>query len=300
MKRQILIIGKGNIGTFLGLALQQSADNNVCHFVRNKGLKPTNIILNFTDRRNTKRKIKKNSVYSYQQTDNRMDIANADYIFIPVRFTQWRAIIENIKDKLNRNQTLVICGNVLDDFEWFEKNIPCPYVFAFPNFGGAIIDEKLQGWLTTNFTIGITNGLFQPNLEMVLSLLSEVGFKPQKENDIKGWLMTHFAYNAGMLSEAALQDGFQKMTKSLNGLKKMYTAMRKCINMIKNLGIDVTKFSEGRSVYSPLWWNVIKTYFLFLIPGLAKSADATKNIKDWMSYLEALEAYCKSQKNTVS
>ncbi len=59
MKRQILIIGQGNIGTFLGLALKQSADNYVCHFVRNKGLKPTNIILNFTDRRNTKRKIKK-------------------------------------------------------------------------------------------------------------------------------------------------------------------------------------------------------------------------------------------------
>lgn len=296
MKRQILIIGKGNIGTFLGLALNQSADNNVCHFVRNKGLKPTNIILKFTDRRNTKSKIKKNSVYSYQQTDSETDIAKADFIFVPVRFKQWREIIESIKSNLHKNQTLIICGNVLDDFEWFEKNIPCPYVFAFPNFGGAIIDGKLQGWLTANFTIGITNELFKSNFDLVSSLLSEVGFKPQKENDIKGWLMTHFAYNAGMLSEAALQDGFQKMTKSLNGLKKMYTAMRECINMIKNLGINVTNFSEGRSVYAPLWWNVIKTYFLFLIPGLAKSADATKNIKDWMSYLEALETYCKSQK----
>jgi ketopantoate reductase len=90
MKRQILIIGQGNIGTFIGLALSQCADYDVCHFVRNKGLKPTNIILNFTDRRKTKSKIKKNSVYYYRQTDNEIDITNASFIFVSVRFSQWK------------------------------------------------------------------------------------------------------------------------------------------------------------------------------------------------------------------
>jgi 2-dehydropantoate 2-reductase len=299
MKRQILIVGQGNIGTFVGLALNQSADNNVYHFIRHKNLKPSSVILNFSDRRNTKTKIKKSSIYNYQQTNNATDIAKADFIFVPVRFAQWKEVIQAIRDKLNKNQTLVICGNVLDEFEWFEKNIPCPYVFAFPNFGGAIINGKLQGWLTANFTVGITNDLFQANFELVSSLLSEVGFEPTKENVIKGWLMTHFAYNAGMLSEAALQDGFQKMTKSFNGLKKMYVAMRNCVNIIKDLGIDVTKFPEGREAYAPLWWNIIKTYFVFLIPGLAKSADATKNIKEWMSYLEALKSLHKNQEVPV-
>lgn len=190
--------------------------------------------------------------------------------------------------KLKNNQTLIICGNVLDDFEWFDKNISCPYVFSFPNFGGAIVNGRLQGWLTANFTVGITNELFQPNLNMVSKLLSESGFKPRMESDIKGWLMTHFAYISGMLSEAALQNGFKRMTKSLTGLKKMYITMRECVNVIKEYGVDVMKFSEGRSVYAPLWWNVTKTFFLFLTPGLAKSADATKDTTEWKSYIHYL------------
>jgi hypothetical protein len=96
--------------------------------------------------------------------------------------------------------------------------------------------------------------------------------------------MTHFAYNAGMLLEAAKQDGFQKMTKTFNGLKKMYATMRECMNVVSELNIDVNKFKEGRAVYRAMWWNVIKTYLMFSLPGLAKSADASKNIEDWTSY----------------
>lgn len=186
---------------------------------------------------------------------------------------------------------MVLCGNILDHFEWFEKNICCPFVFAFPNFGGAVIDENLQGWLTPNFTIGITNPSFQSNYEKVADILSEVGFMPKKETDIKGWLMTHFAYNAGMLYEAALQDGFQKMTKSFSGLKKMFICIQNCMRVIQKYGVDLMKFSEGRSAFAPLWWNVLKTYFLFLIPGLAKSADATKDNVEWKSYINRLHNF---------
>jgi 2-dehydropantoate 2-reductase len=299
MKIQILIIGQGNIGTFIGSALSQWADYVVCHFVRNKENQSSNLTLNISDRRRTKNKIKKNSIYTYQQTDSLTEIAKADLIFVPVRFTQWREVIETINDYLHKNQTLIICGNVLDDFDWFQKNIPCPYVFAFPNFGGAIIKNKLQGWLTPHFTIGVTSQAFQTNHETVANLLSKLGFIPQKENDIKGWLMTHFAYNAGMLSEAASQDGFQKMTKSLKGLQKMYVAMQKCMCVIKDYGIDVMQFSDGRSVYAPMWWSILKTYFLFLIPGLSKSADATKDNVEWKSYINRLHNFAvKNQLNS--
>lgn len=296
MKRQILIIGRGNIGTFIGAAFNQNADNNVLHFVRNTSSNPNSVQLNFSDRRNTKNKIKKTSTYYYQQTDRVADIRNSNYIFIPVKYTHWRKVIEDLKTHITPNQIVVLCGNVLDDFEWFEQNIPCPYVFAFPNFGGTIIDGALQGWLTANFTVGITKPNHSSQLQDVSNLLKSVGFNPKIEQDIKGWLMTHFAYNAGMLSEAANQGGFQKMSKSFSGLYKMYKKMRECMDVIKDIGIDTNCFSEGRSVFAPIWWNVLKTYLLFLLPGVAKSADATKDLDEWASYIKKLHLFASKQK----
>lgn len=297
MKRTILIIGQGNIGSFLGASLKQEETNNVVHFVRNKSEKPKTTTLLFRDRRNTSRKINKNEVYEYTQTEDCKDVKNADLIIIPVRHTQWKQVLDQLKPHVHPNQTFVLCGNVLDDFEWFEKNIPCPYVFAFPNFGGAIIDNKLTGWLTSKCTTGVSNPNFQPQLQQLMNILQHVGFNPKMESDIKGWLMTHFAYNAGMLAAAARHDGFQNLTSSFSYLKKMFEYMQLCVDVIKKSGIPVHTFPDGKAVYRPVWWNALKTYLLFLIPGLAKSADAAKDLDEWTSYMKSLQQF--AQKNQI-
>ncbi|MDH4091553.1 MAG: hypothetical protein OEV74_02605 [Cyclobacteriaceae bacterium] len=281
MKR-ILIIGKGNIGTFLGASL--NINEHITHFTRKNVVYPKEVILKFTDRRDKKYRINKGIKYQYRTINDAQEIANYEYIIIPVAHYHLKSVINTIKPNLNRNQVLVIMGNVWDDFAWIESSIINPYVFVFPNFGGSIVNGSLQGWLTPNFTTGVTNPDFIGQLIEFESILRAIGFKPQNEKDIIGWLMTHFAYNAGMLLEAAKQDGFQKMTKTFNGLKKMYATMRECMNVVSELNIDVNKFKEGRAVYRAMWWNVIKTYLMFSLPGLAKSADASKNIEDWTSY----------------
>lgn len=295
MKRRIFIIGQGNIGTFLGVALKQCHDNEVCHFVRNRSGKRQSIILDFRDRRKRSLKIPRNSHYDYTQVDTPGELRHSKFIFIPVRHGQWEGVVEDIRPFLQENQTIVLCGNVLDEFEWFENNIPCPYLFAFPNFGGAVTDDKLQGWLTEKFTLGTPTPRFEKELQELRNLLTEVGFNPRVEMNIKGWLMTHFACNAGMLAEAERQGGFQKMAKSFSGLSRMYLLMRDCVDTVYKLGVDVEKYSEGRSVYRPIWWNVLKSYLIFLIPGLAKNADATRDTKEWLSYLSSLQQL--AQKN---
>lgn len=119
---------------------------------------------------------------------------------------------------------------------------------------------------------------------MFNELLTEAGFKPKVEKQIQGWLMTHFAYNAGMLLEGANQNGFTRMTKNVSSLQNMFATMKECMAVGEKMGIDVKSFREGRMVYQATWWNAIKTYFMFLVPGLAKSADANKNLSDWKSY----------------
>ena len=56
------------------------------------------------------------------------------------------------------------------------------------------------------------------------------------------------------------------------------------MDVVNKMGIDVENFTEGKTAYQAKGRNTLKTFFMFLLPGLAKSADATKNIEDWMSY----------------
>ena len=282
-KNNILIIGQGTIGTFLGATLSGN-ENSIVHLVREDSKIRDKITLNFNDRRNKPFRLPKGKQYDYAVTNNLNDIQSFSEIIVAVSHNQISNVLSMFSPSLQPNQTIVVMGNVWNDFDWIEQNIKTPYIFVFPNFGGAIVSNKLEGWLTPNFTSGVTNSKYQNNLIEFSTLLSKNGFKPKEEKDIKGWLMTHFAYNTGMLLESANQNGFQKMTKSWTSLKTMYSLIRECMCVVNKLNVETQTFKEGRIAFQPIWWNALKTYFMFLIPGLAKSADASKDIEEWRSY----------------
>jgi ketopantoate reductase len=283
---KVLIIGNGNIGTFMGLTLNKEI-GHIDHYVREKEPR-SSIVLNFNDRRNAKHKIKKGNQYEYNYVHGLKNVNEYRFILIPVSHLDFKEIIQELTPVINSNQTLVLMGNVWNNFKWFKENITSPYIYAFPNFGGAIVDDKIQGWLTKNMILGISNKDYINELEEFEMLLRKVGFAPNKPKDIHGYLITHFAYNAGMLMEAADQNGFQVMTKSWTSLKRMYLSIRECMMVANHLSINTMDYSEGRTSAMPIWWNALKTYLIFLVPGLAKSADANKNINEWLSYGEKI------------
>lgn len=288
MKKQILILGQGTIGTFIGAALS-AAGNTVVHYVRNSDHAREKIELDFFDRRKNPYKIKRGTWYTYQFLNSLAEAGNCDYIFVPVGHQSWRLAIESLLPYLHTQQILVLSGNVWGDFDWFKAHIPVPYVFAFPNFGGAIVDGRLQGWLTPHFTAGICMSRYFNQLQTTHELLSEAGFYPKLEQDIRGWLMTHFAYCAGMLEEAALQNGFSNVSKKWSSICTMYRRIRYYLSIAEQQGVNTQAFSEGKQARQPIWWNAFKTGLIFLLPGMAKSADAALNIEEWLSYGQKLE-----------
>jgi ketopantoate reductase len=288
MKRRILIVGNGNIGTFLGVALKNET-TQVSHWVRNREKAKQTIEVAFNDRRKRAYKIKKGAIYSYNFADTLAVIPDFDLIFVPVGHNHWREVLTALQPYLTTNQTLILSGNIWDDFDWFAENITIPFVIAFPNFGGAIINQRLEGWLTPYLTLGVTIAAYQKPLQSVNALLCESGFKPSFEKDIKGWLMTHFAYNAGMLAEAAKQNGFRQMTSKWSSLTAMYRLIRACVEVVDACGIKTNAFDEGKKARYSLWWNVLITYLIFRLPGLAKSADATFNKAEWISYIAKIK-----------
>ncbi len=283
----ILLIGQGNIGTFVGAALQ-SPENKVSHYVRNIQKLRETVGLQFSDLRRPPHKIKKKTTYHYSVITDLHHIQQFDYIIIPVAHYQFRSVLLSIQPLLKTEQVLVLSGNLWDDFEWLAQHLTNPYLFAFPNFGGTIVNNALQGWLTTNFTLGITNAEYNVQLNDFQQILINAGFRPRLEKDIQGWLKTHFAFNAALLAEAARQNGFQNMTKQWHSITRMYRLMQECMAIAEKEGVNVRHFPEGRTAFQPLWWNALKMYLMFHLPGLAKSVDASRNIMDWISYAKEL------------
>lgn len=277
----------------MGVALQASG-NEVHHLLRDVYDSPPNVVCKFQDRRKAV-KIKKGSVYPYQLLGDKDQIPNYGYIIMAVNHDQWRDAILDLRPFVNPDQTLILMGNIWDDFDWIEENAPCPYLFVFPNFGGTIIKAELHGWLTSRMTGGWINCISENSYHDFKALLRQAGFILQYQEDMKGYLRTHFAWVTGSLIEVAKQKGYQKMTKNLLSLINMYRLIRACMLIVANRNVNVRKFKEGRKACQPVWWNAIKTYLIFCIPGLAKKADANMNLEAWRSYGIKLLTTTKSQ-----
>lgn len=286
---RILIISHGAIATFIGAALQQNSENEITHYVRPGGKNRLQMELQFNDRRSRAFKIAKGSIYQYRTINHLEGLSTFDYIIAPVAFYQLKPLVVSLLPYLQSRQVLVIAGNVWDDFEWLQSVLPCPFIFVFPNFGGAVVQDKLTGWLTTSFTLGTTQPAYLPKVQVFQSLLESAGFKPRQMSDIRGWLLTHFACNAGMLTAAARQNGFTVLAKKWHELQKMYLLIRECVQVVGHTGVDTGSFPEGRKAFQSLWIQTLTTYLLFLLPGVAASADAGKNLPDWLRYGQAIQ-----------
>lgn len=108
--------------------------------------------------------------------------------------------------------------------------------------------------------------------------------------DMHGWLLTHFAWNAGILTQALADNGFQHMTRRWSSLTAAYKRVRKAMRVAQACGVPVHRFPEGRKAFQPLWWNALQTFLLFRLPGMAQSADANRDDKEWTAFGEKIAA----------
>lgn len=288
----ILIIGQGNIGTFVGAALQQ-AGHTVKHYIRAFATPRDSVELRFMDRRR-KHKLKKGTTYNYVYVKDQKELRTFDFVFISVGPDAVRPVLEELQPLTKAAPVYIIASNVWGDFDWMREHMMNPFVFAFPNFGGAIVDGTLKGWLTGNFTTGILFKEYNPQLRAWTELVEAAGFRARPQADIEGWLRTHYAYMGGMMLEAARSGGFRKMTKRLGRLARMFRTQREFMQVVRGLGTDISQFKEGRRPFRPVWMMVILTFLLFLLPGLARSVDILRDDEVWTGYARTLYPEAKA------
>lgn len=278
---KILIVGTGVIGTFIGAALQASG-HDIWHLQRaGKKGSPSPVKLAFRDRRKTKQKAKE-KYYRYELVDD-SQIGDFPWILAPVGHTHVRAVAERLAPRLRPGQVVQWMGNVWRDYAWLTETLNPYLVFTFPHFGGSFVDGALRGWLLPNLSLSEGKGGGSDRCTRIRKIWEEAGFVPKLKEDMRGWLWTHFAWNAGIMGAAGEASGFKHLRWQWGGLKKAYVVARMGMAEAEEMGAEVRKFAEGRRAYQPLWWNALKTRALFLVPGIAGMVDRLDQRK-WSEY----------------
>lgn len=285
----IAIVGTGVIGTFWGYALQQRG-HHVCHLVRadpSAASLPKSVKLGFTDRRPVKQKAK---AYAYALETDWTTLTAVEAIIVPVKHTQWQSAVSALLPYLSDKTTVVLSGNIWEeDYQWLNEYLSGRCLFAFPHFGGAIVNGTLKGWLTAHMSLG-HGKVLGPAIEPIRNLFTGAGFSPVVQPDMRGWLLTHFAWNAGILTQALQDGGFRHMTRSWPSLTTAYRRVREAMRVAQACGVPVRRFPEGRKAFQPLWWNALQTFLLFLLPGMAQGADANRDEEEWAAFGEKVAA----------
>lgn len=281
----VLIIGQGNIGTMVGAKLK-AAGYSVDHYVRNKHKSRSAIRLKITDFTSGVKLAKKEN-YIYKNVYDIRLIKNYNYVFVSVPQFQLREVIIDISPFLKKSQKVVIMGNVWNDFNFIESNLNCIYFFAFPNFAGVVKNDILVGVLTRKFTTGFTNYTYSKEQIKFDQLLTSIGFKPQqKQMNIAGWLLVHYAFMGSIMTVAAKEDSFVKMTSKFKSIKDIFLLMKEYMAVVEYYNIDLKKFNESKTIYNSLWYNTLKFYLIFRVPGLARKVNLLKDINVWTSFIK--------------
>lgn len=284
---KILIVGTGAIGTFMGAALE-GVGHEVWHLQRpgKKGA-PSPVKIAFRDRRKRKFKIRA-SYYRYHILEEEERVSEFPWILAPVSHNDVRDVAERLAPLMNPQQFIQWMCNIWGDFEWLSQNLKGQFTYAFPHFVGSFEGKALKGWLLPNLSLGEEGGGDSPRLREVSKLWAEAGFKAPIRQDMKSWLLTHFAWHSGIMGGAWEAGGFKKLRWRWGKLKWAFEVSRRGMEMAKQKGARVMDCKEGRRAFQPLWWNAVKMRLVFFIPGVAGIVDRGKEERKWLGYAKTL------------
>ncbi|RIJ52733.1 ketopantoate reductase [Clavibacter lycopersici] len=138
--------------------------------------------------------------------------------------------------------TVLVLGNV-----WAEPLAaiaPLPtdqVVFGFPQAGGGFgPDGVLHGALFRSITLD-ASGHAGRRGQLVRAAFRQAGLGTREEEDMRGWLLLHFAMDAGMFSQALAAGGLARMVGDPRALRAAFLASRELIPVLGARGVDLRR-----------------------------------------------------------
>ncbi|WP_266366773.1 ketopantoate reductase family protein [Tellurirhabdus rosea] len=292
----ILVFGSGTIGILYGWAFTE-AGHHVTHYIRPGGSNTFQngpVTIAVQDRRSRafrpqNRTYEPPFVHTFYPSDH------YDLILVPVTHRHVRATLETLQNRAG-DATILFFGNQWETFGDIEHELAGRYLFGFPQNGGALQNNILEGTLTSQVVLAEPDGRFTNRLKDIQALFEQSGFAPRLEPDFKGWSRVHFAWNAATMSVALREGGMLNYAHHFGAIRHSFRVMRETMAVVRAMGTEPRRFSESRMAYSHSFVAALITRLLFLVvPSVMTIAEkhARTSVAELKSYYYDLYAMAR-------
>ncbi|MFF2050527.1 ketopantoate reductase family protein [Leifsonia sp. NPDC058194] len=139
--------------------------------------------------------------------------------------------------------TLLVFGNVWEEPLSAIAPIPAEQVvFGFPQGGGGFTDDGvLHGALLRPVIVGTAGSAPSPRELAVQGAFRSAGFSIREEKDMRGWLLLHFAADAGMHAQGRVHGGLAAMIGDRTAFRDALLTAQELLPVVEARGVDLRR-----------------------------------------------------------
>jgi len=236
---KILMFGRGVIATQYAWALEK-AGNMVDFYVRpGRAIQyGSSVNLEILDARKNKKGTLVKGKWPIAMREELEANHDYDLIIVSVNHNQLDEVIRFIAPRVGK-ATVMMFNNLWVDPKEVESLLPKDQlVWGFPGAGGGYTSfDTLKGGFMKSIFMGFVGDTTATlRYKNVRTLFEKANFSISEKKDFRSWLWFHFAFNAGLSTQALKVGGFDKVFDSTDNLKQVILLVREMLPLIREKG----------------------------------------------------------------
>src|ERR1035441_9898679 len=251
-KMNVLIIGRGVVGTIYGWALA-TAGIHVTHVVRKAGL-PTTETLDLLDLRtgypkHTRANYTPKTVRQISPSDG------FDLVIVATKHYQAVQAIQQYLADAPGATILLFTANWdgTEDIDRILARSSALWGYAKAT-GGVDAAGILVATVDPAVRLGMLEGSDPDKFQAVAELFQRAGFILDVKVDIIEWLWVHHAINAGGIGVCLWAGGIAEATRNLGTLRLGVWAVREALSVVAARGVNLENYPDSKSVLNAPPW----------------------------------------------
>jgi len=260
---KILIYGAGIVGCTYGWQLSKSG-HDVSVLVRKEKkqqIEENGIAIHCTDFRGKPKEVVQ-TIFRPKVIDVLSSENDFEYILVSTNNLHLKEILPVLSKSAGQAHILFFQNMWKHDFDIISDYLsPEQYLFGFPFMVGGGRDDKciysaISGLKYSHTPLGELNGEITPRLQKIATAFEEAGLKPVISNQIKVWLITHYAIAAGLSAGIVKAGGGKAFATNSKVVKDTIKAIREGLEVCTKAGIDPKTEKANKLYYLPLFISV--------------------------------------------
>lgn len=237
------MFGRGVIATIYGEALRQAA-HDVEFYVRpgRAAQYGESVEADVVDVRRGRRDRRVRQAYPVRLRESLDADDGFELVVLSVPHQRLREAAEFLAPRIG-SATVLVFGNVWQEAR--DAVAPLPeeqVVFGFPQAGGGFAEDgTLRGVLMRSVIVGRSGATASPRESAVRAALQQAGFRVREEVDMRGWLMIHFAADAGMFAQGVHSGSLAAMIGDRRAFRGALITARELLPVLTDRGVDLRR-----------------------------------------------------------